>query len=97
MIPLTHIFLARPSPPTAYICLACFRVLIQNVAGSRLFFSHSAVHFCNERRPSLTAELKASMGATFKNTAVMSALGVEWKQLGDADKARFQAMAAQPV
>ena len=37
------------------------------------------------------------MGADFKNTAVMSALGAAWKQLGEADKARFQALAAQPV
>ena len=29
--------------------------------------------------------------------AVMSALGAEWKQLGDAEKAKFQALAAQPV
>ena len=55
------------------------------------------MHFCAERRPSITVELKASMGASFKQPAVMSALGAEWKALGDADKARFQAMAAQPV
>jgi len=55
------------------------------------------MHFCAERRPSITAELKASMGATFKQPAVMSALGTEWKLLGEADKARFQALAAVPV
>ena len=55
------------------------------------------MHFCAERRPSITAELKASMGATFKQPAVMSALGAEWKLLGEADKARFQALAAVPV
>ena len=55
------------------------------------------MHFCASRRPSLTAELKASMGDAFKMPAVMSALGAEWKQLGDAEKAKFQALAAQPV
>ena len=55
------------------------------------------MHFCAARRPSLTAELKASMGDAFKMPAVMSALGAEWKQLGDAEKAKFQALAAQPV
>ena len=57
----------------------------------------SYMQFCNERRAPLTAELKASMGSSFKQPAVMSQLGVEWKQLGDAEKARFQALAAQPV
>ena len=33
------------------------------------------MHFCKERRPALTTELKASMWSTFKNTAVMVALG----------------------
>lgn len=55
------------------------------------------MHFCAERRPSITVELKASMGASFKNPAVMTALGAEWKALGEAEKARFQAIAAQPV
>lgn len=52
------------------------------------------MHFCNERRPTLTAELKASMGAAFKNPAVMVALGVEWKALDGASKGRFEAMVA---
>ena len=55
------------------------------------------MHFCGERRVSLTAELKVSMGADYKNTAVMSALGAEWKKLGESDKARFEAMALVPV
>ena len=55
------------------------------------------MHFCAERRPSLTAELKASMGASFKNPAVMVALGAEWKAIDEAGKAKYQAMAAQPV
>jgi len=55
------------------------------------------MHFGAERRPSLTAELKASMGAAFKNPAVMTALGAEWKALGESDKARFAALALVPV
>jgi len=55
------------------------------------------MHFCAERRPAVTAQLKQSMGADFKNPAVMVQLGAEWKALGDADKARFQQLAAQPV
>lgn len=55
------------------------------------------MHFCAERRPAVTAQLKQSMGADFKTPAVMVALGAEWKALGDADKARFQQLAAQPV
>lgn len=53
--------------------------------------------FCKERRPSLTTELKASMGSTFKNTAVMVALGAEWKMIDTSSKAKFQALAEQPV
>jgi hypothetical protein len=53
------------------------------------------MHFCNERRAGLTAELKASMGNSFKNTAVMSGLGAEWKQLGETQKERFAEMAVQ--
>ena len=55
------------------------------------------MHFCAERRPSLTAELKASMGATFKQPAVMTALGAEWKMVDAASKARFEEMAKIPV
>ena len=55
------------------------------------------MHFCNSRRTALTAELKASMGAEFKNTAVMSGLGAEWKTLSEGDKAPFAAMALIPV
>jgi len=55
------------------------------------------MHFCNERRPSLTAELKASMGASFKNPAVMVALGAEWKAIDPAAKAKYQAKAELPV
>ena len=55
------------------------------------------MHFCAERRPSLTLELKASMGSAFKNPAVMVALGAEWKTLDDAAKAPYQAKAQIPV
>jgi hypothetical protein len=55
------------------------------------------IHFCNDRRTSLTAELKASMGATYKNTAVMKALGEEWKTVDAATKARYTERAQQPV
>jgi hypothetical protein len=55
------------------------------------------MHFCADRRPSLTAELKASMGSSFKTPAVMSALGAEWRQLDPSSKARFEQMAAVPV
>ena len=57
----------------------------------------SYMHFCSERRASLTAELKASMGSTFKNPAVMTGLGAEWKALGAAEKERFVALAAIPA
>ena len=53
----------------------------------------SYMHFCGERRSGLTSELKAKLGAEFKNTLVMSGLGAEWKALGDAEKARFTAIA----
>ena len=46
--------------------------------------------FCNQRRPSLTAELKASLGERFKNQAVMVALGAEWKAMSDDAKAQFK-------
>ena len=55
------------------------------------------MHFCKERRPALTTELKASMGSTFKNTAVMVALGAEWKKIDASSKAKFQALAEQPI
>lgn len=55
------------------------------------------MHFCADRRTSLTAELKASMGSSFKTPAVMSALGAEWRQLDPSSKARFEQMAAVPV
>ena len=55
------------------------------------------MHFCKERRPAITAELKASMGSSFRNPAVMTALGAAWKQLSEAEKAPFSAMAAVPV
>jgi len=51
------------------------------------------LHFCAERRPSITAELKASMGTAFKNPAVLKALGAEWKCLDESSKARFKIMA----
>ena len=41
------------------------------------------MHFCAKRRPDVTAELKASMGAAFKTPAVMVQLGVEWRALGE--------------
>ena len=55
------------------------------------------IHFCNERRESVTASLKASMGADFKYSAVMSALGAEWKTVDAASKSRFEEMAKLPV
>lgn len=55
------------------------------------------MHFCAERRSSVTAALKESMGSEFKNTAVMSALGAAWKEVDEAEKARFQQLAALPV
>ena len=51
------------------------------------------MHFCADRRPSLTTELKAEMGASFVNKMVMVRLGAEWKVLGDADKAKYATMA----
>jgi len=53
------------------------------------------MHFCSERRTDLTGELKASMGASFANTAVMKELGAEWKKLDAATVARFKATAEQ--
>ena len=53
----------------------------------------SYMHFCNDRRPSLTAELKAELGASFENKMVMVKLGAEWKTIDDAAKAKFVAMA----
>lgn len=53
------------------------------------------MHFCAERRTSLTAELKASLGAEYKNTIVMKKLGEEWRQQDTATVARFEAIAAE--
>ena len=53
----------------------------------------SYMHFCADRRESLTAELKKEMGAAFENKMVMVKLGAEWKTLGDAAKAKYVAMA----
>ena len=50
------------------------------------------MHFCAERRPSLTEELKAQLGAEFKYTLVMTKLGEEWRGVGD--KSKYEAMAA---
>ena len=50
------------------------------------------MHFCAERRPSLTEELKAQLGAEFKYTLVMTKLGGEWRGVGD--KSKYEAMAA---
>ena len=47
---------------------------------------------CAERRPSLTEELKAQLGADFKYTLVMTTLGEEWRGVGD--KSKYEAMAA---
>ena len=38
------------------------------------------MHFCAERRPSLTEELKAQLGADFKYTLVMTKLGEETRR-----------------
>tara|TARA_B110001452_G_scaffold25728_1_gene20221 strand:- start:2227 stop:2868 length:642 start_codon:yes stop_codon:yes gene_type:complete len=53
----------------------------------------SYMHFCADRRTSLTAELKSEMGAAFENKMVMVKLGAEWKELGDGAKAKYVAMA----
>jgi HMG (high mobility group) box len=53
----------------------------------------SYMHFCQERRPMVTQQLKAKLGAEFKQVAVMSQLGTEWKALPDATKAKFTSMA----
>ena len=55
------------------------------------------LHFCAEKRPAKTEQLKASMGTAFKYSAVLSALGSDWKVLDEASKARFKQMAEQPV
>ena len=52
----------------------------------------SYMHFCAERRASLTAELKAELGAGFENKMVMVKLGAEWKAMGDGAKAKYVAM-----
>lgn len=48
--------------------------------------------FCGERRDSLTAELKARLGAEFEYKQVMVSLGEEWRNMGDAGKAKYVAM-----
>eukprot|EP00900_Chrysochromulina_parva_P011129 jgi/Chrpa1/20016/Chrysochromulina_OHIO_Genome00025795-RA len=53
----------------------------------------SYLHFCQERRPMLTQQLKAKLGAEFKQAAVLSQLGFEWRALPDATKAKFTSMA----
>ena len=55
------------------------------------------LHFCAEKRPAKTALLKESMGTAFKSSAVVSALGADWKVLDEASKIRFKQMAEQPV
>jgi len=50
------------------------------------------MHFCGERRASLTAELKAQLGGDFQNKKVMVVLGEEWRALGDTAKAKYVAM-----
>ena len=51
------------------------------------------MHFCAERRPGLTAALKTKLGAEFQNKLVMVNLGSEWRELSEAGKAKFVAMA----
>ena len=51
------------------------------------------MHFCAERRPGLTAALKAKLGAEFQNKLVMVNLGTERRELSDAGKAKFVQMA----
>jgi len=55
------------------------------------------MHFCKERRPAVTSELKASMGPEFKQPEVLRALGAEWKTLDPNSKARFEELAKVPV
>eukprot|EP00320_Phaeocystis_rex_P019627 CAMPEP_0119062442 /NCGR_PEP_ID=MMETSP1178-20130426/6021_1 /TAXON_ID=33656 /ORGANISM="unid sp, Strain CCMP2000" /LENGTH=170 /DNA_ID=CAMNT_0007043723 /DNA_START=201 /DNA_END=713 /DNA_ORIENTATION=- len=45
--------------------------------------------FCADRRPAVTAALKASKGADFQNKMVMVQLGAEWRELSDDGKASF--------
>lgn len=51
------------------------------------------MHFCSDRRPGLTAALKAQLGAEFQNKLVMVNLGSEWRELSDAGKSKFVQMA----
>jgi hypothetical protein len=52
----------------------------------------SYMHFCGERRASLTAELKARLGGSFENKMIMVALGEEWRAMNDGAKAKYVAM-----
>ena len=61
------------------------------------------MHFCNDERAKVTAEVKAAQGAAFKQTQVMTRLGELWRGLGDQapykaraadDKARYDAALA---
>ena len=52
----------------------------------------SYMMFCGERRDSLTAALKARLGAEFEYKQVMVSLGEEWRNMGDAGKAKYVAM-----
>ena len=51
------------------------------------------MHFCVERRPAVTA----SLGTEVKPPAVVSRLAADWRALDDAERVRFQQLAAQPV
>mmetsp|Transcript_21215 Transcript_21215/g.65240 ORF Transcript_21215/g.65240 Transcript_21215/m.65240 type:complete len:195 (+) Transcript_21215:46-630(+) len=52
------------------------------------------MHFCNDERPGVTAEMKASAGETFKQTMVMSKLGAMWGDVPADRKAQYEAKAA---
>lgn len=52
------------------------------------------MHFCQDRRPAVTASLQAEKGDAFKYTMVMSELGAQWKALDAGDKSKFEDMAA---
>lgn len=49
--------------------------------------------FCQDRRPSVTEQLKAKLGDDFKYTEVMVKLGADWKTLDEPTKAGFKAQA----
>ena len=101
LLGMAHAFLAHTRVPRGPV--ACARspsVTIEMMAkptdakGNEIKPAMSSyMHFCQERRPMVTQQLKAKLGAEFKQVAVMSQLGTEWKALPDATKAKYTSMA----